>query len=73
MKNLSASRRHFLKGTASGFGSAWMALHWPAVLRAHEHAREAAANPKAKFEFFSPAEATEIQAAAEQITQLNGG
>jgi gluconate 2-dehydrogenase gamma chain len=67
MKNLSASRRHFLKGTASGFGSAWMALHWPAVLQAHEHARGAAADSKAKFEFFSPAEATEIEAVATQI------
>jgi gluconate 2-dehydrogenase gamma chain len=67
MKSLTASRRHFLKGTASGLSSAWIALHWPAVLQAHEHAQRAAGNPNAKFEFFSPAEAVEIEAMAAQI------
>jgi gluconate 2-dehydrogenase gamma chain len=67
MENRNSSRRQFLKGTASGLSSAWFALHWPAVLQAHEHARRAAANPQTKFEFFSPAEATEIEAVAAQI------
>jgi gluconate 2-dehydrogenase gamma chain len=67
MEKCSASRRHFLKGTASGLSSAWMALHWPGVLQAHEHGRRAVSDPDAKFEFFSPTEAIEVEAMAAQI------
>ena len=67
MENGNASRRQFLKGTASGLSSAWLALHWPAVLQAHEHARQAAATPNTKLDFFSAAEAVEIEAMAAQI------
>jgi len=67
MENRNPSRRQFLKGTASGLSSAWIALHWPAILAAHEHARRAAADAPDKFEFFSPGEAAEIEAMAAQI------
>ena len=60
------SRRQFLIRSASGLSSAWLALHWPAVLEAHEHAREAAAT-SAKFGFFSPEDAAELDAMAAQI------
>jgi gluconate 2-dehydrogenase gamma chain len=67
MENGNASRRQFLKGTASGLSSAWVALHWPAVLQAHDHARVAKADPNARFEFFSPGQAAEVEAMAAQI------
>lgn len=67
MGNQEDSRRQFLVRSASGFGSAWIALHWPAILAAHEHARQAAANPNTKLEFFSPEDAAEIEAMAAQI------
>lgn len=61
------SRRQFLIRSATGMSSAWLALHWPAVLEAHEHARKAAASSGSKFQFFSKEEATEIEAMAAQI------
>jgi len=61
------SRRQFLKGTTSGLTTAWFALHWPAVLEAHEHARVAAADSQGNFEFLSSAQAGEIEAMAAQI------
>lgn len=67
MKNRNGSRRQFLKSTASGLSSAWIALHWPAILQAHEHARRAAADSLAKLEFFSPTEASEVETMAAQI------
>jgi gluconate 2-dehydrogenase gamma chain len=67
MNNMHASRREFLKGTTSGLTTAWLALHWPAVLQAHDHARAARADPQAGLEFFSPGQAAEIEAMAAQI------
>jgi gluconate 2-dehydrogenase gamma chain len=64
---MNGSRRRFLTNTVSGIGTAWMALHWPSIVKAHEHAVAAAADPNAKLEFFSPAEAAEIEAIAAQI------
>jgi gluconate 2-dehydrogenase gamma chain len=62
------SRRLFLKETASGLTAAWLALHWTAVLEAHEHAKRSVANTSdAKLEFFSPPEAIEVEAMAAQI------
>lgn len=71
MENGNASRRQFLKGTASALSSAWFLLHWPAVLQAHEHARRAVADPGTKLEFFSAPEAAEIEAMAAQIIPAN--
>jgi gluconate 2-dehydrogenase gamma chain len=61
------SRRDFLLRSASGLSSAWVALHWPAILDAHEHARQAATSAQGKFEFFSQTEAAEVEAMAAQI------
>jgi len=63
-----SSRRQFVIRTLSGVSSAWLALHWPAILAAHDHAH-AAAQPGASvaFQFFSPEQAAEIDAAVAQI------
>jgi gluconate 2-dehydrogenase subunit 3-like protein len=64
----SLSRRWFLARGITGLSSAWMATHLPAVVAAAEHAHRAAqsATPP-KFEFFSPEQATEIDAIAARI------
>ena len=63
-----ASRRQFLLGSVSGLSSAWLALRWPAILAAQEHAQRAAASGQpAKFQFFPPEEAVEIEAVAAQV------
>ena len=63
-----ASRRQFLLGSVSGLSSAWLALRWPAILAAQEHAQRAEASGRpTQFQFFSPEEAVEIEAMAAQI------
>src|SRR5438132_10242252 len=63
-----ASRRQFLLGSVSGLSSAWLALRWPAILAAQEHAlRAAASGQPTQFQFFSPEEGVEIEAVAAQI------
>jgi hypothetical protein len=63
-----ASRRQFLLGSVSGLSSAWLALRWPAILAAQEHAQRAAETGQpTKFQFFSPEEAVQIEAMAAQI------
>ena len=64
----SNSRRRFLFRSAAGLGGAWLSLHWPAILAAQDHAREAADSPTdTAFQFFSPEQAAEVEAAAAQI------
>ncbi|HUA85068.1 MAG TPA: gluconate 2-dehydrogenase subunit 3 family protein [Bryobacteraceae bacterium] len=60
-----ASRRAFL-ASAAGVGSAWVAVNWPGILAAQEHAAHAAAHG-GKFEFFSHEQAMEVEAVAAQI------
>ena len=61
-------RRQFLFRSATGLGGAWLSLHWPGVLAAQNHAREAANSPTLPvFEFFSPEQSAEVEAAAAQI------
>ena len=63
-----SSRRQFLLGSVSGLSSAWLALRWPAILAAQEHAQRAAESGQpAQFQFFSPQEAVEIEAVAAQM------
>lgn len=63
-----ASRRQFLLGSVSGLSSAWLALRWPAILAAQEHAQRVDASGRpAQFQFFSPEEAVEVEAMAAQI------
>jgi hypothetical protein len=62
------SRRGFLSQGLTGISAAWISAHWPAMLSAASHARQAAkAASPAKFEFFSPEQAAEIEALASRI------
>ena len=68
MNTGNSSRRLFLLGSVSGLSSAWLALRWPAILAAQEHAQRAAESGQpAQFQFFSPEEAVEIEAVAAQM------
>src|SRR6266436_8716222 len=62
-----ASRRQFLLGSVSGLSSALLALRWPAILAAQEHAQRAAQSSPAKFQFFSSQDAVEVEAIAAQV------
>jgi len=62
------SRRGFLTQTLTGMSAAWISANWPAMLSAAAHAREAArSSPSAKFEFFSPEQAKEVEAISSRI------
>jgi gluconate 2-dehydrogenase gamma chain len=62
------SRRRFLFRSATGLGGGWLSLHWPAILAAQNHAHESVSSPTViAFQFFSPEQAAEVEAAAEQI------
>jgi gluconate 2-dehydrogenase gamma chain len=66
-------RRQFLSRGFAALGATWTAAHWPAVLAAAEHAHKAAASPEAqKWEFFTPAEAKEVEALASAIIPSDG-
>ncbi len=48
--------------------AAWVSAHWPAMLSAATHARQAAKSAvPPKFEFFSPEQAVEIEAISARI------
>jgi gluconate 2-dehydrogenase gamma chain len=56
-------RRQFLSRSIAAIGVTWTAAQWPAVLAAAEHAHKAAVAPGSeKLEFFTPAEAKEVEA-----------
>ena len=74
MNTGNSSRRQFLLGSVSGLSSAWLALRWPSILAAQEHAQRAAESGQpAQFQFFSPQEAVEIEAVAAQIIPSDDG
>ena len=62
------NRRNFLLRAGTGLSAAWVSANWPALLSAATHAHQAAkAVPPAKFEFFTPEEAVEIEAITARI------
>ena len=62
------SRRRFLSQAGIGVSAAWVSAHWPEMVSAATHARQAVQSGTAyKFEFFTPAEATEIDALSARI------
>jgi gluconate 2-dehydrogenase gamma chain len=62
------SRRRFLSQAGIGVTAAWAAAHWPEMVSAAIHARQAVRSGTAyKFEFFTTAEATEIDALSARI------
>src|SRR6266478_2656874 len=62
------SRRNFLTRAGGAVSAVWLSAHWPAIVAAAEHAHQAAksASP-AKFQFFSPELAVEIDAITARI------
>ncbi len=68
MNNGSGTRRQFLIRSGAGLSSAWLTLHWPAVLAAQDHAHRAAESPvPAPLQFFSAEQAVEIEAVTAQV------
>ncbi len=68
MKEKIFPRRQFLNASVTSLGAAWVALHWPAILAAQEHAHHAAQSSQPLgFQVFSLQQATEIEAVAAQI------
>jgi len=67
MKN-TFTRREILSRSLAGMSAAWVSAHWPAMLSAAAHARQAAKSAAPpKFEFFSPEQAVEIEAVSARI------
>jgi len=66
--NNELSRRGFLSQSLTGLSAAWISAHWPDMVSAAAHARQTAqsASP-AKFDFFSPEQAAEIDAVSARI------
>lgn len=68
MNSDETSRRLFLIQSLTGLSSAWLALRLPEIVAAQEHAHHVAAFAvPAKFEFFTPEQAKEVEAIAAQI------
>ncbi|HEX3544361.1 MAG TPA: gluconate 2-dehydrogenase subunit 3 family protein [Candidatus Acidoferrum sp.] len=62
------SRRRFLSQAGIGVSAAWVSAHWPEMVSAATHAHQAVQSGAAyKLEFFTPAEATEIDAISARI------
>jgi gluconate 2-dehydrogenase gamma chain len=61
-------RRRFLSQAGIGVSAAWVSVHWPEMVSAATHAHQAVQSGVAyKFEFFTPAEVTEIDALSARI------
>src|ERR1043166_2621355 len=57
----------------AALGATWTAAHWPALVAAAEHAHKAVAFPEnQKWEFFTPGEASEVEAIASSIIPSDG-
>ena len=68
MDNPDISRRLFMMKSCAGLGSIWLASCLPEIIAAQEHAhRTAQSGTPAGFEFFTPEDATEVEAMAAQI------
>ena len=66
--NESVSRRRFLSRGISGLSAVWASAHWPALVAAATHARQAARSAAPpKFDFFTADEAKEIEAISARI------
>ena len=73
LRKQGSSRRSFLAGSATGLGSAWIASNWSGILAAQEHAQRAVRSAlPAKFEFFSPEQAVEVEGVAARIIPSDG-
>jgi Gluconate 2-dehydrogenase subunit 3 len=66
-------RRKFLFRGLAALGATWTAAHWPSIVAAAEHAHHVTLFPEdQKWEFFTPAEAKEVEAVASCIIPSDG-
>src|SRR5438445_5892256 len=66
------NRRDFLLRAGTGLSAAWITANWPALLSASAHAHAAAkSSAPAKFEFFTPEQAAEVEAISARIIPTN--
>jgi gluconate 2-dehydrogenase gamma chain len=66
-------RRKFLSHGIAALGATWTTAHWPTVVAAAEHAHRITLFPDdQKWEFFTPAEAKEVEALASCIIPSDG-
>lgn len=62
------SRRQFLQASGGALGTGWLALHWPQVAAAAEHAHAAATGEAPReFKWLTPDQARDVEAVAAQI------
>jgi gluconate 2-dehydrogenase gamma chain len=62
------TRRNFLTRAGAGLSAVWLSAHWPALVAAAQHAHQATKSAApAKFQFFSPEQAVEIDAITARI------
>jgi gluconate 2-dehydrogenase gamma chain len=68
MSNNAKSRRSFLVESVTGLNAAWFAANYPGILAAQDHIQQAANSGKTpRLEFFTPAQAAEVDAITAQI------
>jgi len=68
MNEYDAARRRFLRAGSGALGAGWLALHWPQLAAAAQHAHAATAGEASReLGFLTPAEARDIEAIAAQI------
>ena len=69
MDSSETSRRRFLQASGSAFGAGWLALNWPAITAAAQHAHEAAtaSPPDRRFAVLADDQARDVEAIAAQI------
>ena len=68
MSTRETSRRSFLLGSVQGLSAAWVAANYAGILDAEDYVLEAAQSGQpVKLQFFTPAQATEVEAMATQI------
>jgi len=65
--NESFDRRKFLAQGAGSLTAVWVSTHWPSLLTAAAHARKMASADLPKLEFFTAAEAVEVDAITARI------
>jgi gluconate 2-dehydrogenase gamma chain len=62
------ARRRFLQSAGAALSGSWVALHWPAIAAAAEHAHASmASGGDAKLELLNPEQARDVAAIAAQI------
>jgi gluconate 2-dehydrogenase gamma chain len=68
MSTRAKSRREFLVNSVSGLGAAWVAANYAGILQAEAYVQKAAQSGQpVKLQFFTPAQATEVEAMTAQI------